>query len=190
MRAIAAEIKEKFGGMGVVFANAGWACPSAVNDIDDNTLQRDCGHQRQGRGVHASSGAAGLARGFLSHPQYIVRGGFQSGPTWLRTRTGRSARRNDLDRLCGMQSDRSWNLSSASPLRGAIIGRPPPDVVGGSRPASGLSISRNRVAGMRRRIQPATHPRSEPGSHAGDTRDTRLSTRRPPQHGDLVMRAQ
>lgn len=36
MRAIAAEIKEKFGGLDVVFANAGWAFPSALNDIDDD----------------------------------------------------------------------------------------------------------------------------------------------------------
>ncbi|MDE1006245.1 MAG: SDR family oxidoreductase [Paraburkholderia fungorum] len=35
MRAIAAEVKEKFGGLDVVFANAGWAFPSAVNDIDE-----------------------------------------------------------------------------------------------------------------------------------------------------------
>lgn len=35
MRAIAAEVKEKFGGLDVVFANAGWAFPSALNDIDD-----------------------------------------------------------------------------------------------------------------------------------------------------------
>ncbi|SDI68532.1 SDR family oxidoreductase [Paraburkholderia phenazinium] len=34
MRAIAAEVKEKFGGLDVVFANAGWAFPSAVDDID------------------------------------------------------------------------------------------------------------------------------------------------------------
>ncbi|HDR9510230.1 short-chain dehydrogenase [Burkholderia cepacia] len=36
MRAIAAEVKAKFGGLDVVFANAGWAFPSAVNDIDDH----------------------------------------------------------------------------------------------------------------------------------------------------------
>jgi len=36
MRAIAAEVKEQFGGLDVVFANAGWAFPSAVNDIDDH----------------------------------------------------------------------------------------------------------------------------------------------------------
>lgn len=36
MRAIAAEIKERFGGLDVVFANAGWAFPSALNDIDDD----------------------------------------------------------------------------------------------------------------------------------------------------------
>lgn len=36
MRAIATEIKEKFGGLDVVFANAGWAFPSALNDIDDD----------------------------------------------------------------------------------------------------------------------------------------------------------
>ncbi len=35
MRAIAAEVKEKFGGLDIVFANAGRAFPSAVNDIDD-----------------------------------------------------------------------------------------------------------------------------------------------------------
>ncbi|MDM8355807.1 SDR family oxidoreductase [Pandoraea communis] len=35
MRAIAAEVKEKFGGLDVVFANAGWAFPSALDDIDD-----------------------------------------------------------------------------------------------------------------------------------------------------------
>ncbi|AOR72526.1 short-chain dehydrogenase [Burkholderia stabilis] len=35
MRAIAAEVKEKFGGLDVVFANAGRAFPSAVNDIDE-----------------------------------------------------------------------------------------------------------------------------------------------------------
>ncbi|WP_019937837.1 SDR family oxidoreductase [Bordetella sp. FB-8] len=35
MRAIAATIKEKFGGLDVVFANAGWAFPSALNEIDD-----------------------------------------------------------------------------------------------------------------------------------------------------------
>ncbi|WCM24962.1 SDR family oxidoreductase [Paraburkholderia bryophila] len=34
MRAIAAQVKEKFGGLDVVFANAGWAFPSAVDDID------------------------------------------------------------------------------------------------------------------------------------------------------------
>ena len=36
MRAIAAEMKERFGGLDVVFANAGWAFPSALNDIDDD----------------------------------------------------------------------------------------------------------------------------------------------------------
>lgn len=36
MRAIAAEIEAKFGGLDVVFANAGWAFPSALNDIDDD----------------------------------------------------------------------------------------------------------------------------------------------------------
>jgi NAD(P)-dependent dehydrogenase (short-subunit alcohol dehydrogenase family) len=36
MRAIAAEVKEKFGGLDAVFANAGWAFPSAVNDIDND----------------------------------------------------------------------------------------------------------------------------------------------------------
>ncbi|MBN3730319.1 glucose 1-dehydrogenase [Burkholderia sp. Tr-20390] len=35
MRAIAAEVGEQFGGVDIVFANAGWAFPSAVNDIDD-----------------------------------------------------------------------------------------------------------------------------------------------------------
>ncbi|MEK7916533.1 glucose 1-dehydrogenase [Burkholderia contaminans] len=35
MRSIAAEIDEKFGGLDIVFANAGWAFPSALNDIDD-----------------------------------------------------------------------------------------------------------------------------------------------------------
>ncbi|GAB7524550.1 SDR family oxidoreductase [Paraburkholderia sp. 2C] len=35
MRAIAAQIKDKFGGLDVVFANAGWAFPSAVDDIDE-----------------------------------------------------------------------------------------------------------------------------------------------------------
>ncbi|QDH60953.1 SDR family oxidoreductase [Pandoraea pnomenusa] len=35
MRAIAAEVKEKFGGLDVVFANAGWAFPSPLNDIDE-----------------------------------------------------------------------------------------------------------------------------------------------------------
>lgn len=35
MRAIAAEVKETFDGLDVVFANAGWAFPSPVNDIDD-----------------------------------------------------------------------------------------------------------------------------------------------------------
>lgn len=36
MRAIATEIKERSGGLDVVFANAGWAFPSALNDIDDD----------------------------------------------------------------------------------------------------------------------------------------------------------
>ncbi|KIH84169.1 SDR family oxidoreductase [Pseudomonas batumici] len=36
MKAIAAEVKEKFGGLDVVFANAGRAFPSAVNDIDED----------------------------------------------------------------------------------------------------------------------------------------------------------
>ncbi|MEB2608725.1 SDR family oxidoreductase [Burkholderia cenocepacia] len=40
MRAIAGEVNERFGGLDVVFANAGWAFPSAVNDIDD-TLYDD-----------------------------------------------------------------------------------------------------------------------------------------------------
>ena len=35
MRVIATTIKEKFGGLDVVFANAGWAFPSALNEIDD-----------------------------------------------------------------------------------------------------------------------------------------------------------
>jgi len=35
MRAVAAKVKEKFGGLDVVFANAGRAFPSAVNDIDE-----------------------------------------------------------------------------------------------------------------------------------------------------------
>lgn len=35
MRAVADEVKEKFGGLDVVFANAGKAFPSAVNDIDE-----------------------------------------------------------------------------------------------------------------------------------------------------------
>ncbi|CAD5203579.1 SDR family oxidoreductase [Pseudomonas sp. FEN] len=36
MRAIAAEVKERFGGLDVVFANAGRAFPSPLNDIDDD----------------------------------------------------------------------------------------------------------------------------------------------------------
>ena len=40
MRAIAAAADETFGGLDVVFANAGWAFPSAVDDIDD-TLYND-----------------------------------------------------------------------------------------------------------------------------------------------------
>lgn len=36
MRAIAAEVKERFGALDVVFANAGRAFPSALNDIDDD----------------------------------------------------------------------------------------------------------------------------------------------------------
>jgi len=35
MRAIAADVNAQFGGLDVVFANAGWAFPSAVDDIDD-----------------------------------------------------------------------------------------------------------------------------------------------------------
>lgn len=35
MRAIAAETKSVFGGLDILFANAGWAFPSAINDIDD-----------------------------------------------------------------------------------------------------------------------------------------------------------
>ena len=36
MQGIAAEVKEKFGGLDVVFANAGRAFPSALNDIDED----------------------------------------------------------------------------------------------------------------------------------------------------------
>lgn len=36
MRAIAADVKERFGGLDIVFANAGWAFPSAVGDIDED----------------------------------------------------------------------------------------------------------------------------------------------------------
>ncbi|QTD93369.1 glucose 1-dehydrogenase [Burkholderia anthina] len=36
MRAIAAEVNERFGGLDIVFANAGWAFPSAVGDIDED----------------------------------------------------------------------------------------------------------------------------------------------------------
>jgi len=35
MRAIAVETEARFGGLDIVFANAGWAFPSAINDIDD-----------------------------------------------------------------------------------------------------------------------------------------------------------
>ncbi|MBU9384353.1 SDR family oxidoreductase [Burkholderia gladioli] len=35
MRAIAAEVQERFGGLDIVFANAGWAFPSAIGDIDE-----------------------------------------------------------------------------------------------------------------------------------------------------------
>lgn len=35
MRAIAAKVKDSFGGLDVVFANAGRAFPSAINDIDE-----------------------------------------------------------------------------------------------------------------------------------------------------------
>lgn len=35
MREIAADVKQKFGGLDVVFANAGHAFPSFINDIDD-----------------------------------------------------------------------------------------------------------------------------------------------------------
>ncbi|CAM3514199.1 short-chain dehydrogenase [Rouxiella silvae] len=35
MRAIATEIKDKFGGLDIVFANAGWAFPTPLNDIDE-----------------------------------------------------------------------------------------------------------------------------------------------------------
>ncbi|WP_034292436.1 SDR family oxidoreductase [Herbaspirillum sp. RV1423] len=35
MRAVAAKVKEKFGGLDVVFANAGRAFPSPLNDIDE-----------------------------------------------------------------------------------------------------------------------------------------------------------
>ena len=36
MRTIAAEVNERFGGLDIVFANAGWAFPSAVGDIDED----------------------------------------------------------------------------------------------------------------------------------------------------------
>ncbi|MTJ80241.1 MAG: SDR family oxidoreductase [Telmatospirillum sp.] len=36
MRAIAAEVKKSFGGLDVVFANAGRAFPSAINEIDED----------------------------------------------------------------------------------------------------------------------------------------------------------
>ncbi len=36
MRTIVAEVKERFGGLDIVFANAGWAFPSAVGDIDED----------------------------------------------------------------------------------------------------------------------------------------------------------
>ncbi|NWB83336.1 SDR family oxidoreductase [Pseudomonas gingeri] len=39
MRAIAAEVKERFGGLDVLFANAGRAFPSALNDIDDDLYE-------------------------------------------------------------------------------------------------------------------------------------------------------
>ncbi|MCU1737329.1 MULTISPECIES: SDR family oxidoreductase [unclassified Pseudomonas] len=39
MRAVAAEVKERFGGLDVVFANAGRAFPSALNDIDDDLYE-------------------------------------------------------------------------------------------------------------------------------------------------------
>ncbi len=39
MRAIAAEVKDTFGGLDVVFANAGRAFPSAVNDITENLYE-------------------------------------------------------------------------------------------------------------------------------------------------------
>jgi NAD(P)-dependent dehydrogenase (short-subunit alcohol dehydrogenase family) len=35
MRAIATQVRETFGGLDIVFANAGWAYPSPLNDIDD-----------------------------------------------------------------------------------------------------------------------------------------------------------
>lgn len=35
MRAIASSVKDKFGGLDVVFANAGWAFPSPLNDINE-----------------------------------------------------------------------------------------------------------------------------------------------------------
>jgi NAD(P)-dependent dehydrogenase (short-subunit alcohol dehydrogenase family) len=35
MRAIVAETEARFGGIDIVFANAGWAFPSAINDIDE-----------------------------------------------------------------------------------------------------------------------------------------------------------
>ncbi|MFJ6328398.1 MULTISPECIES: SDR family oxidoreductase [unclassified Rhizobium] len=35
MRAVARQVKERFGGLDLVFANAGYAFPSPINDIDD-----------------------------------------------------------------------------------------------------------------------------------------------------------
>jgi NAD(P)-dependent dehydrogenase (short-subunit alcohol dehydrogenase family) len=35
MRAVAAKIETGFGGLDIVFANAGWAVPTPINDIDD-----------------------------------------------------------------------------------------------------------------------------------------------------------
>lgn len=40
MRAIATTIKEKFGGLDVVFANAGWAYPSALEEIDEELYSK------------------------------------------------------------------------------------------------------------------------------------------------------
>ncbi|WGS54320.1 SDR family oxidoreductase [Paraburkholderia sp. D15] len=82
MKVIAAEIKEKFGGLDVVFANAGRAFPSALNDIDDalyddimdinvkgvvHTIQATLPHLREGASVIlntsfvAQTGAHGIS---------------------------------------------------------------------------------------------------------------------------------